>query len=218
MPERLRRQAVTDDEIADLGVRLPEPVTSAGAAPGAAGPLPPSVSAIAAGRPDVAPLWPERYSSAASTPLAIPTPEAVHATTSRAIPLHAAFSRQGKPIIKEGQDGAAPGSIDLSAIRKHPYAPYLKHVRDRIIYSWHLRYVYDSRIFVRIPERPVVISFRTYPGGNIGDVRIEDDAGNPILANALARAIREAGPLDEFSKHKITERFLSITFHFYFGP
>ncbi|HOX39063.1 MAG TPA: hypothetical protein PL033_13850 [Candidatus Brocadiia bacterium] len=217
IPERMRKQA-EPPSVADFGNRPPEPVKPPGdLLSGASSPLAPA-SPRAERRPAIEPLRPERFSSPSSRPLPVSAPESGRPGAAQSIPLFASFSRQGKPVIKEGQDGAAPGKVDLSAIKQHAYAPYLKQVRDKIIYSWHLRYVYDARIFVKIPERPVVISFRTYPGGSIGDVRIEDDAGNSILANALARAIKEAGPLDEFSKHKITERFLSITFHFNFGP
>ncbi len=100
-------------------------------------------------------------------------------------------------------------------IKRHEYADYYKHIRDRILSSWEARYSHDLHKLLQKNYRATVV-FRVEPDGSIRGVRPgPDQTRNLELVTKLMQVIRNAGPLDKFPE-KITEPYLPIRFDFYF--
>ncbi|MGR3319900.1 MAG: hypothetical protein ACUZ8O_15645 [Candidatus Anammoxibacter sp.] len=100
-------------------------------------------------------------------------------------------------------------------IRKHEYASYYKHIRDKISLYWLLYFGTDQSIkFTTTDNRPVIVEFKIKPSGKITDVIIFDDAGNPFLASRTQMSVTNT-QLDEFPSF-IEEEFIDVKFNFFF--
>jgi hypothetical protein len=113
-----------------------------------------------------------------------------------------------------GEGTVTPGEI-IYNIKRHEYADYYKHIRDRVLASWEARYSHDLHKLLRTHYRATVL-FRVERAGEIRGVRPgPDQTRNLELVTKLMQVIRNAGPLDSFPE-KITEPYLPIRFDFYF--
>lgn len=100
-------------------------------------------------------------------------------------------------------------------IKKHEYAAYYKHIRDKISLYWLLYFGTDQSIKLETKEgRPIIIEFKIRPSGKITDVVIAEDGGNPFLASRTQVSVNNT-QLDAFPSF-IKEEFVDIRFNFYF--
>lgn len=121
------------------------------------------------------------------------------------------------PVLFEDtiSNAAIPGAPSFN-VKKHEYADYFKHIRDRISLYWFLGYGTRAEIKLETrDDKPIIVEFKVLPDGSIGDVRIVDDAGNFNLASRLISSIKNAAPLNPFPS-KIKEPSIDVRFNFYF--
>ena len=121
------------------------------------------------------------------------------------------------PVLFEDtiSNAAIPGAPTFN-VKKHEYADYFKHIRDRISLYWFLGYGTRAEIKLETKDdKPVIIEFKVYPNGSIGDVKIVDDAGNFNLASRLISSVEKASPINPFPP-KIKEPSIDVRFNFYF--
>ncbi len=121
------------------------------------------------------------------------------------------------PVLFEDtiSNAAIPGAPSFN-VKKHEYADYFKHIRDRISLYWFLGYGTRAEMKLETKEdKPVIVEFKVLPDGSIGEVKIVDDAGNFNLASRLVSSIKNAAPLNPFPS-KITEPSIDVRFNFYF--
>lgn len=121
------------------------------------------------------------------------------------------------PVLFEDtiSNAAIPGAPSFN-VKKHEYADYFKHIRDRISLYWFLGY--GTRAEIKLATRddkPIIIEFKVLPDGSIDGVKIVDDAGNFNLASRLVSSIKNAAPLNPFPSH-IREPSIDVKFNFYF--
>ncbi|HHT9109933.1 MAG TPA: hypothetical protein ACFYDZ_02095 [Candidatus Brocadiaceae bacterium] len=101
-------------------------------------------------------------------------------------------------------------------VKKHEYADYFKHIRDRISLYWFLGYGTRAEIKLETrDDKPIIVEFKVLPDGSIDDAKIVDDAGNFPLASRLISSIKNAAPLNPFPA-KIKEPSIEVRFNFYF--
>lgn len=121
------------------------------------------------------------------------------------------------PVLFEDtiSNAAIPGAPTFN-VKKHEYADYFKHIRDRISLYWFLGYGTRAEIKLETKDdKPIIIEFKVYPNGAIGDVKIVDDAGNFNLASRLISSVEKASPINPFPP-KIKEPSIDVRFNFYF--
>lgn len=121
------------------------------------------------------------------------------------------------PVLFEDtiSNAAIPGAPSFN-VKKHEYADYFKHIRDRISLYWFLGYGTRAEIKLETrDDKPVIVEFKVLPDGAIGEVKIVDDAGNFNLASRLVSSIENASPLNPFPSH-IKEPTIDVRFNFYF--
>jgi hypothetical protein len=100
-------------------------------------------------------------------------------------------------------------------IKKHEYAPYYKHIKDKIRLYWLLQYGTDASINQETNDfKPVIVTFKALPSGKITDVKIVDSAGNELLASKVQASIQNT-PLDKFPEY-IDEKQINVKFSYYF--
>ena len=100
-------------------------------------------------------------------------------------------------------------------IKKHEYAEYYKHIREKISLYWLLYFGTDQSIkFETKQESPIIIEFKIRPSGRITDVQIAEDAGNPFLASRTQVSVTNT-QLDKFPDF-IEEEFIDVRFNFFF--
>jgi uncharacterized protein YnzC (UPF0291/DUF896 family) len=100
-------------------------------------------------------------------------------------------------------------------IKKHEYAPYYKHIKDKIRLYWLLQYGTDASINQETDDfKPVIVTFKALPSGKIGDVKIVDSAGNELLASKVQASIQNT-ILDKFPEY-IDEKYINVKFSYYF--
>lgn len=100
-------------------------------------------------------------------------------------------------------------------IKKDEYAPYYKHIRDKISLYWQLYFGTDHSINLETKEHsPIIIDFKILPSGKVVDVKIVEDAGNPFLASRTQTSVKNTR-LDVFPPY-INEKFIDVRFNFYF--
>ncbi len=121
------------------------------------------------------------------------------------------------PVLFEDtiSNAAIPGAPSFN-VKKHAYADYFKHIRDRISLYWFLGY--GTRAEIKLETRdgkPVIVEFKVLPDGSIDGVKIVDDAGNFNLASRLVSSIKNAAPLNPFPP-PIKEPSVDVRFNFYF--
>lgn len=100
-------------------------------------------------------------------------------------------------------------------IKKHEYAAYYKHIRDKISVYWMLYFGTDQSIKLETKDgEPIVVEFKIYPSGKIKNIKIADDGGNPFLASRTKMSVTNT----EFDKFPdfIKEEFIDVRFNFYF--
>ena len=121
------------------------------------------------------------------------------------------------PVLFEDtiSNAAIPGAPTFN-VKKHEYADYFKHIRDRISLYWFLGYGTRAEIKLETKDdKPIIIEFKVYPNGAIDDVKIVDDAGNFNLASRLISSVEKASPINPFPP-KIKEPSIDVRFNFYF--
>ncbi len=119
------------------------------------------------------------------------------------------------PIFKSKKSNSAMLGEASFNIRKHEYASYYKHIRDKISLFWLLFFGTDQSIKLRTSEnRPIIVEFKVRPSGIITDVIIAEDAGNPFLASRTQVSVTNT-KLDAFPP-VIKEEFIDVRFNFYF--
>ncbi len=121
------------------------------------------------------------------------------------------------PVLFEDtiSNAAIPGAPSFN-VKKHEYASYFKHIRDRISLYWFLGYGTRAEIKLETrDDKPIVVEFKVMPDGSIEGIRIVDDAGNFQLASRLMASIKSASPLSPFPPN-IKEPSVDVRFNFYF--
>lgn len=100
-------------------------------------------------------------------------------------------------------------------IKKHEYAPYYKHIRDKISWYWLLQYGTDASInLVTNDYKPVIVEFRALPSGKIVNVVITNSAGNELLASKIQKSVQNT-VLNKFPEY-VNEEHINVRFNFYF--
>lgn len=121
------------------------------------------------------------------------------------------------PVLFEDtiSNASIPGVPSFN-VKKHEYADYFKHIRDRISLYWFLGYGTRAELKLETKDdKPVIVEFKVLPDGSIGGVKIVDDAGNFNLASRLSSSIENAAPLNPFPAN-IKEPSIDVRFNFYF--
>lgn len=121
------------------------------------------------------------------------------------------------PVLFEDtiSNAAIPGAPSFN-VKKHEYADYFKHIRDRISLYWFLGYGTRAEIKLETrDDKPIIVEFKVLPDGSIDGVKIVDDAGNFNLASRLISSIKNAAPLNPFPSN-IKEPSIDVRFNFYF--
>lgn len=125
-------------------------------------------------------------------------------------------AKKGSPVIYEDSISNAPlHGEEAFSVKRHEYAEYFQHIRNKIAWYWFLSYGHDQSIKLETKHRlPIIIEFKVLPSGRTGDVKIIDEAGNQLLAARIQLAI-ETTRLDIFPPY-IEEEFIDVRFNFYF--
>lgn len=100
-------------------------------------------------------------------------------------------------------------------VKKHEYAPYYKHIRDKISWYWLLQYGTDASInLVTKDYNPVIVEFRVLSSGKIINVEITNSAGNQLLSAKVQKSIQNT-ILNKFPEY-VNEKHINVRFNFYF--
>ncbi len=119
------------------------------------------------------------------------------------------------PFFEDNISNSRNTGAESFNIKKHEYAPYYKHIKDKIRLYWLLQYGTDASINQVTNEfKPVVVTFKALPSGKIADVIIEDSAGNELLASKVQASIQNT-ILDKFPEY-IDEKYINVKFSYYF--
>lgn len=121
------------------------------------------------------------------------------------------------PVLFEDtiSNAAIPG-VPSFHVKKHEYAAYFKHIRERISLYWFLGYGTRAEIKLEtVDDKPIIVEFKVLPNGAIDGVKIIDDAGNFHLASRLISSIKSAAPLNPFPSN-VKEPSIDVRFNFYF--
>jgi hypothetical protein len=119
------------------------------------------------------------------------------------------------PFFEDKISNSAITGTESFNIKKHEYAPYYKHIKDKIRLYWLLQYGTDASINQETNDfKPVIVTFKALPSGKITDVKIVDSAGNELLASKVQASIQNT-PLDKFPEY-IDEKYINVKFSYYF--
>ena len=119
------------------------------------------------------------------------------------------------PFFQDKISNSAITGTESFNIKKHEYAPYYKHIKDKIRLYWLLQFGTDASINQETNDfKPVVVTFKALPSGKITDVKIIDSAGNELLASKVQSSIQNT-PLDKFPEY-IDEKYINVKFSYYF--
>lgn len=119
------------------------------------------------------------------------------------------------PFFEDKISNSAITGKESFNIKKHEYAPYYKHIKDKIRLYWLLQFGTDASINQQTNDfKPVVVTFKALPSGKITDVKIVDSAGNELLASKVQSSIQNT-PLDKFPEY-IDEKYINVKFSYYF--
>ena len=119
------------------------------------------------------------------------------------------------PFFEDNISNAPITGSESFNIKKHEYAPYYKHIKDKIRLYWLLQYGTDASINqVTNDYKPVIVTFKALPSGKIADVIIADSAGNELLASKIQKSIQNT-VLDKFPEY-IDEKYINVKFSYYF--
>ncbi len=119
------------------------------------------------------------------------------------------------PFFQDNISNSSITGTESFNIKKHEYAPYYKHIKDKIRLYWLLQFGTDASINQETDDfKPVVVTFKALPSGKITDVKIVDSAGNELLASKVQSSIQNT-PLDKFPEY-IDEKYINVKFSYYF--
>jgi hypothetical protein len=119
------------------------------------------------------------------------------------------------PFFEDSISNAPLRGVESFNVKKHEYAPYYKHIKDKIRLYWLLQYGTDASINqVTKGYKPIVVTFKVFPSGKIKNVEIADTAGNELLASKIKVSIKNT-TLDKFPDY-INEKHIDVKFSYFF--
>jgi outer membrane biosynthesis protein TonB len=119
------------------------------------------------------------------------------------------------PFFEDNISNAPIRGQESFNVKKHEYAPYYKHIRDKISWYWLLQYGTDASInLVTSDYKPVIVEFRVLSSGRIVDVVIVNSAGNELLSSKVQKSIQNT-VLNKFPEY-VNEKYINVRFNFYF--
>ncbi len=119
------------------------------------------------------------------------------------------------PFFEDNISNAPLSGAESFNVKKHEYAPYYKHIKDKIRLYWLLQYGTDASINqVTKGFKPIVVTFKVFPSGKIKNVEIVDTAGNELLASKIRVSIKNT-TLDKFPDY-INEEHIDVKFSYFF--
>ena len=119
------------------------------------------------------------------------------------------------PFFEDNISNSPIGGKETFNVKKHEYAPYYKHIRDKISWYWLLQYGTDASInLVTKDYKPVIVEFRVLPSGKIVNVEITNSAGNQLLSSKVQKSIQNT-ILNKFPEY-VNEKHINVRFNFYF--
>ncbi len=119
------------------------------------------------------------------------------------------------PFFEDNISNAPIQGEESFNIKKHEYAPYYKHIRDKIRWYWLLQYGTDASInLITRDYSPVIVEFKVVPSGKIVDVEIVDSAGNELLASKIQKSVQNT-IMNRFPDY-VNEEYINVRFNFYF--
>ncbi len=121
----------------------------------------------------------------------------------------------GAPFFEDNISNAPVTGEESFNIKKHEYAPYYKHIKDKIRLYWLLQYGTDASINQETRDyKPVIVTFKVLPSGKIDNVIILDSAGNELLASKIQISIQNT-VLNKFPEY-IVDKYINVKFSYYF--
>ena len=119
------------------------------------------------------------------------------------------------PFFEDNISNAPLNGTESFNVKKHEYAPYYKHIKDKIRLYWLLQYGTDASINqVTKGYKPIVVTFKVFPSGEIRNVEITDTAGNELLASKIRVSIKNTA-LNKFPDY-INEKHIDVKFSYFF--
>jgi len=119
------------------------------------------------------------------------------------------------PFFEDNISNAPLKGTESFNVKKHEYAPYYKHIKDKIRLYWLLQYGTDASINqVTEGYKPIVVTFKVFPSGEIKDVEITDTAGNELLASKIRVSIKNT-TLNKFPDY-VNENHIDVKFSYFF--
>jgi hypothetical protein len=119
------------------------------------------------------------------------------------------------PLFEDNISNALMSGAESFNVKKHEYAPYYKHIKDKIRLYWLLQYGTDASINqVTKGYKPIVVTFKVFPSGKIMNVEITDSAGNELLASKIRISIKNTD-LNKFPDY-IDEKHIDVKFSYFF--
>lgn len=119
------------------------------------------------------------------------------------------------PFFEDNISNAPLKGTESFNVKKHEYAPYYKHIKDKIRLYWLLQYGTDASINqVTKDYKPIVVTFKVFPSGEIKNVEITDTAGNELLASKIRVSIKNT-TLNKFPDY-INENHIDVKFSYFF--
>ena len=119
------------------------------------------------------------------------------------------------PYFEDKISNAPVTGSESFNVKKHEYAPYYKHIRDKIRFYWLLQYGTDQSINQETKDyKPVVVTFKALNSGKIVNVVIVDSAGNELLASKIRISIQNT-KLNVFPEY-IDEKHIDVKFSYFF--
>ena len=120
------------------------------------------------------------------------------------------------PMMDDAEANAQGEGSPSFTVRKDEYAPYYRHIRDRISWYWYLGYATRQEMKLETEEnKPIIIEFKVYSEGVVKEAKIVQEAGNHLLASRIKDSI-EGTHLDKFSVFGVKEEYIDVRFNFYF--
>ena len=119
------------------------------------------------------------------------------------------------PFFEDNISNAPLRGAEAFNVKKHEYAPYYKHIKDKIRLYWLLQYGTDASINqVTKGYKPIVVTFKVFPTGTINNVEIVDSAGNELLASKIRVSIKNT-TLNKFPDY-INDEHIDVKFSYFF--
>ena len=119
------------------------------------------------------------------------------------------------PFFEDNISNSPLRGAESFNVKKHEYAQYYKHIKDKIRLYWLLQYGTDASINqVTKGYKPIVVTFKVFPSGEIMNVEITDTAGNELLASKIRMSIKNTA-LDKFPEY-INEKHIDVKFSYFF--